>query len=67
MSCRRCQGLMVFDRFLDVHGDTGHLWFRGWRCVACGNIVDPVILINRRRPPPRVRSMRIHRRVTLVG
>jgi len=67
MHCQRCQSLMVFDRFLDVYGDTGHLWFRGWRCVACGDIVDPVILVNRRRPAPRVRSMRLHRRVTLVG
>jgi hypothetical protein len=67
MTCRRCRGLMVFDRFLDVHGDSGHLWFRGWRCVACGDIVDPLILINRARPRPRVRARRWHRRVILVG
>lgn len=66
MHCERCRGLMVFDRFMDVLGDTGQLWCRGWRCVVCGDIVDPVILGNRRSPPPRVRAMRVHRQVTLV-
>jgi hypothetical protein len=67
MCCGRCQGLMVFDRFLDLYGDTGRLWFRGWRCVACGDIVDPVVLRNRTRPLPRVRARRTHRQVALVG
>jgi hypothetical protein len=67
MRCNRCQGLMVFDRFLDVCGEMGRLWFRGWRCLSCGEIVDPVILSNRRTAPPRVRATRLHRVVTVVG
>ena len=67
MRCGRCDGLMVLDRFLDVYGDAGHLWCRGWRCLSCGEIVDPVILVNRQRPLPRVRAIRLHRLVTIVG
>ncbi|WP_447972966.1 hypothetical protein [Nitrospira sp. Kam-Ns4a] len=47
MHCHRCQGLMVVDHFIDMEDDSGHLWLRGWRCVACGAISEP--LINRHR------------------
>ncbi len=50
MLCTRCRGLMVRDRFIDKLDDTGKRWFWGWRCIACGEIVDPVILINRVSP-----------------
>jgi len=43
MRCHRCQGRMIQDNFIDVHDDTGILDFQGWRCLNCGNIVDPVI------------------------
>jgi len=57
--CKRCQGLMVLDQslgFLDT-GDDISIWT--WRCIACGNIVDPVILRNRRaqQAPIRAREM----------
>lgn len=54
ITCRRCQGLMVPERFQDYYDDTGQLSFYGWRCLTCGEIVDPVIQTHRthrqRRP-----------------
>jgi hypothetical protein len=42
MKCRRCNGMMEFEKF---YGDCEY--FFGWRCVVCGEIVDQVILENR--------------------
>ncbi|RMH37779.1 MAG: hypothetical protein D6690_01425 [Nitrospirae bacterium] len=47
MKCPRCQGVMIQDRFGDIADDTGAIHFTGWRCVACGEIIDPVIAANR--------------------
>ena len=47
MSCPRCQGLMVPEHFFDLSYDGGCGRFDGWRCLCCGNILDPVILSNR--------------------
>ncbi len=47
MTCGRCQGLLVEDYFFDMQEAFGHLWIKGWRCVSCGDVSDP--LINRRR------------------
>ena len=47
MYCQRCHGLMVVDHFIDME-DTGGLWMRGWRCVTCGEVVDPKIMRHRR-------------------
>ena len=47
MQCTRCKGLMVADDLIDLQESYVPMWMRGWRCVACGNIVDP--LINRHR------------------
>ncbi len=43
MKCTRCHGLMVSDHLLDIKETMGSMWVKSWRCVACGNIVDPVI------------------------
>ena len=48
MNCRRCQGLMMEDHFLDFEGTHGFMWMRGWRCVNCGHAVDPLIEANHR-------------------
>ncbi len=48
MRCLRCRGLMVKDQFYDLLDDSGHLSFKGWRCVCCGDVLDPLILKNRR-------------------
>jgi hypothetical protein len=42
MKCLRCRGVMVYDKF---YGLQEHYW--GWKCLICGEIVDPVILQNR--------------------
>jgi len=47
MRCTKCEGLMVTDHLLDIRESTIPMWMRGWRCVACGNIVDPLILRHR--------------------
>lgn len=47
MNCLRCHGLMVEERFEDLRGDPQHISFHGWRCVCCGNVVDPLIIQHR--------------------
>ncbi len=49
--CPRCGGLLVTDQWLDLQDDSGQLDFWGRRCVQCGEVIDPVILQNRRREP----------------
>ena len=48
MNCSRCSGLMHAEELRDWHGGMGANWFRALRCLVCGEIVDPVILQNRR-------------------
>lgn len=45
MTCTRCQGRMVYERFLDLIA--GDYSFMGWRCVNCGEIRDHLIMSNR--------------------
>lgn len=40
--CPRCDGAMVFERFQDML-----TLFYSWRCLNCGEIVDPVVARNR--------------------
>ena len=47
MCCKRCNGLMIRDSFLDLRDDTGRFNFEGWRCLNCGEVVDPVVLTHR--------------------
>jgi hypothetical protein len=43
MTCDRCGGLSVA-----MHFDDDHTWeYDGWRCMNCGNVIDPLILTNR--------------------
>lgn len=42
VGCPRCKGLMVPEQFRDFH-DAGS----GWRCLSCGEVVDPLIMANR--------------------
>ncbi len=53
MLCQRCRSAMTFERFRN-EAQGGSAWsYRGWRCIFCGNIVDPVILANRTLDPNR--------------
>ncbi|MBI3356764.1 MAG: hypothetical protein HY038_08355 [Nitrospirae bacterium] len=47
--CARCEGLLVIEQCFDVMGDAGRPDFLARRCVQCGEVIDPVILQNRRR------------------
>ena len=42
MKCSRCDGLMVQDDSFDLFDSPVRTWT--WRCVSCGDVVDPVIL-----------------------
>jgi len=47
MRCTKCEGLMVSDHLIDIKESSIPMWMKGWRCVACGNIVDRLILRHR--------------------
>jgi len=53
MRCQRCRGCLIRDSFEDLQDDTGHLQFEGWRCINCGEVVDPVVLTHRVATPPK--------------
>ncbi len=53
MPCSRCRGMMVQDHSYDFYVDHGPFSMRAWRCVSCGNIVDPLILKHRQMRPSR--------------
>ena len=40
--CPRCNWAMVYERFQDMLD-----LFFAWRCLNCGEIVDPVVARNR--------------------
>ena len=42
MKCARCHGKMYAEKFYSQNGA-----FHGWRCLICGDIIDPVILLHR--------------------
>ena len=51
---------MVEEVFEDLEDDTGLLNFMGWRCLACGEILDPTIAQNRiRHMPPMLQRARM--------
>lgn len=47
--CPRCSGLMVAELCTDFWDDAENVAVR--RCVQCGEVIDPIILLNRRRTP----------------
>lgn len=70
MHCVRCDGFMVADNLIDIRESSIPMWMKGWRCVSCGNIVDPLIqkhrmiqqsgatpLIERKAAVPRLRHV----------
>ena len=59
MRCPRCKGMMVAERFQDLQDDTGQIHFNGFRCLACGEILDPVIVNNRLKPPVQRRRRKL--------
>jgi uncharacterized Zn finger protein len=45
VTCPRCEGFMVQDDFFEVLESERRLVI--WRCLLCGEVVDPVIVANR--------------------
>ncbi len=69
MGCQRCNGFMIRESFLDLRDDSGRLMFEGWRCINCGEVVDPVVLTHRNEAPTspyrgRTRDRRMWKRLT---
>jgi hypothetical protein len=58
--CLRCRGVVVYDNFYYNHEE-----FWGWKCLICGEIVDPVILQNRQlmRAGQRVNLRRAKKKI----
>lgn len=68
LGCPRCHNVMVEEYFQDLRDDTGSLRFKGWRCIICGEILDPIILQNRAvRPKPLGGRARPKKAVIHVG
>ena len=47
MRCAKCGGLMSFEQFMSTESELGPWSYEGWRCFHCGEIIDPLILLNR--------------------
>lgn len=52
--CDRCGGLLVLTFYQDLQDDTGQIDIAALRCTMCGEVIDPLILENRRSPPPNL-------------
>ena len=44
MTCQRCDGLMVRERYDYFELGSAGCEISCWRCLNCGAVVDPVIL-----------------------
>ena len=49
-SCTRCGGLLVSHWCMNINYDAGGMEILTKRCLQCGEVIDPVILENRRHP-----------------
>lgn len=70
MGCPRCKGCMIRDSFIDLRDDTGRVRFEGWRCLNCGEVIDPLVLTHRMESPGapyrgRTRDRHMWRRIGL--
>ena len=50
--CPRCQGFLARVDFMDML-QGGYLWGTGQRCINCGHLMDPRILLNQLRHQAR--------------
>jgi hypothetical protein len=37
----------------ELTGDPGYPFTAGWRCVSCGEVMDPIIMANRQQSEAR--------------
>lgn len=57
--CGRCCGLLYRIQLRDWGGSRGQDGCDALQCIACGDIIDPLIVINRRRSS---RAAMVHRK-----
>ncbi len=50
MNCPRCSGYMMHDYYLELQDKTSQCRVTAWRCLICGEVLDPVILKHRSSP-----------------
>ena len=62
--CARCGGIMVTDFHMDLLYCIDETEFAAQRCVQCGEMVDPVILRNRRMTHEPVPAQPVGRMMT---
>jgi hypothetical protein len=43
---------MIAEYYVDLQDDTGQIGITGFRCTSCGEVIDPVIFLNRLSPAP---------------
>lgn len=48
MDCERCGGLLLIDQVIETAESAEPKWRCVWRCLDCGDAVDPITLANRR-------------------
>ncbi|MBI4003319.1 MAG: hypothetical protein HY348_16260 [Nitrospira defluvii] len=69
-TCARCGGLLLTQHYMDLLDDTGQIDITAWHCTMCGEVIDPVILKNRRSPPPNLlhgtKERKFSQRVTAI-
>ncbi len=59
MDCPRCRMSMIADAYTDLLDDSGQISIEAWRCLTCGEVVDPIIMANRaNRPEPFISKSR---------
>ena len=56
--CQRCGGFLVPNHCLDLESSWGDRWCTTLRCVQCGELIDPLLLRNRRRSLARLARAR---------
>jgi hypothetical protein len=50
---------MIADAYTDLLDDCGEIGITAWRCLTCGEVLDPVIMANRAsRPEPFISKSR---------
>ena len=62
MRCQRCQGLMVVEPIGESPAGWAGQDVGCWRCVICGDIIDPVIVahrVSRTNTPPALSVARL--------
>jgi len=67
MTCQRCAGLMVQERYDDLESGSAGYEVSAWRCLNCGAIVDASITAHHRPPhktePDPLRRQRVKKLV----